>query len=197
MKSFQKIAFVLITSLALMSCSDEDPILIEDDSLMCDESTSEFQSLFQSMINDGHEDRVFLDTRFHEYSFSLTADKEVCKIGYQSIPEIESTPYLIEIVDNSSNSTIYSDSHVFSSNNTSFATPSSTINLKSGVSYTLKRIQTNYGQYISSTIGRMAMQDSMNFPYTNGVMTITGSNFHQGDGPMFDVAVPYIDLILR
>ena len=197
MKSIQKIAFVLFTSLALMSCSDEDPILNEDDSGLCDESTSEFQSLFQTMINDGYEDKLFIDTEIHEYSFTLSADKEVCKIGYQSLPGIETTPYLIEIIDSSSNTTLYSDSHVFLSNNTSYVIPSTTINLAAGIPYTIKRVQTDWGMYITNTIGRVARQDSMKFPYTNGVITITNSNFFQNGGPLLNVAIPYIDLILR
>jgi len=197
MKSIQKIAFVLFLSIALMSCSDEDPIPVDDPSVSCDESTSDFQNLFQSMITSGHEDKLFIDTEIHEYTFTLSADKEVCKIGYQSLPEIETTPYLIEIVDSSSNTILYSDSHVFSSDNTSYITPSTTINLKAGVPYTLKRTQTDWGMYITYTIGRVARQDTMNFPYNDGIMTIINSKFHQNGGPLLNTAVPYIDLILR
>ncbi len=192
MKILKSIAFVFLSSMIIFSCCSSD----EPESI-CDESTSEFQSLFQSMIASGHSDDVTFDTEIHEYTFVLSADKELCKIGYQSVDEIESTAYLMEIVDNSSNTTIYSDSHVFSSSNNSYVTPSTTIELKSGVSYSIKRIQTDWDPYISYTIGRLARKETMAFPYSSGIMTITGADFYQNGGPLTDMAVPYIDLIFR
>ena len=188
---------VLFTLLAFIGCSDEDPILVEDTSTSCKDSTFNFQNLFQSLVTSGYEDKLFIDTEIHEYTFTLSEDKEVCEIGYQSFQDIASTPYLIEIIDTSSNTIMYSDSHVFSSNNTSYVTPSSVINLKAGVPYTIKRIQTDWGMYITNTIGRVAMNDTMNFPYTDGVITITNSKFHQNGGPLYDTAIPYIELTFR
>ena len=90
------------------------------------------------------------------------------------------------------------DPTVFCDNSTSdFQTPSATINLVAGTSYTIKRIQTNWGNNIGNTIGRLATTNTMSFPYTYGIMTITGSNFHQNGGPAIDFGVPYIDIIFK
>jgi hypothetical protein len=127
----------------------------------------------------------------------LSATKEVCEIGYQSQSGVATTPYVIEIVDNTTTNTIYTGSHIFSATGTSYVTPSATINLVAGTSYTIKRIQTNWGANIGNTIGRLATNNAMRFPYTNGIMTITGSNFHQNGGPAIDFGVPYIDIIFK
>lgn len=187
---YSKIYLLLLFSISIASCEDDI------DSKTCDNSSSEFQSIFQSLVSNGHTDTETYDSEIHEYSFSLTSNKDVCKIGYQSQPAMSSTDYIIEIVDNSTGSIIYSDNHRFSSTQTSYITPSSPINLKSGVSYTVRRIQTLWGNNIGNTIGRIAMKHNMSFPYSNGIMTITGSKFYQNGGPSINGAVPYIDLIL-
>ena len=179
----------------------------------CDHSSSSFQSIFQSMILNEHTDEVFFDTEIHEYSFVLLEDKEVCEIGYQSQPAISSALYLIEIIDSATGTTIYDGNHNFSSSETSFVTPTSTINspfaapvvsmidLQSGVTYTLRRtllLDNANGQFIN-LIGRVARKGEMSFPYTEGTMTITSANFYQatpsGGGSLLNYAVPYIDLI--
>lgn len=186
------LGMIVFTCIIQFSCSKS-----VDELSLCDSSTSDFQTLFQNMINNGYTEKVTFDTEIHEYTFEVSADKEICKIGYQSDPDIASTAYVIELIDNSSNTTIYSDSHVFSSTNTSYVAPTSTVILQSGISYTIRRIQTNWGPYISYTVGRIARNTTMDFPYSNGVLTITSANFYQNGGPILDAAVPYIDLILK
>lgn len=175
----------------LQQCDDEDiPV-------SCNNTTSEFQSIYKNMLTSGYEDDISFDTEIHEYTFTLSADREVCLIGYQSQPEISSTPYLIEIVDNSKNVIIYSNSHTFSSTTTSYVIPTATINLQSGLSYTIRRIQTNWGTNIGNTIGRFVRNSSMNFPYSFGIMTITSAGFYQNGGTLRENGVPFIDLILK
>ncbi len=183
--------FSAIFFLALISpgCKNDDP--------PCDYSNSEFQTLYQSLISSGYTDATSYDTEIHEYTFTLSENKEVCEIGYQSQPGIKSTPYIIEISDDQANSLIYSDSHVFSSNETSYVEPTSPIFLQAGISYTIRRIQTHWDGNIGNVIGRLARKDSMNFPYTNGIVTITGANFYQNGGPLVDMGIPYIDLIFK
>ena len=184
---------MLILVLGIVSCTPDDG----DPTVFCDNSTSDFQTLYQNTIIAGHSDNVTYDTEIHEYTFMLSASQEVCEIGYQSQPGIANTPYVIEIVDNTTTNTIYTGSHIFSSTGTSYATPSATINLVAGTSYTIKRIQTNWGNNIGNTIGRLATTNTMSFPYTYGIMTITGSKFHQNGGPAIDFGVPYIDIIFK
>ena len=162
----------------------------------CLATTSEFSDLFDATLQNNHVDMVTMDTEIHEYTFVLANDKEVCKIGYQSHPDLSTTPYEIEIVDGSNNQ-IYSASHTFSSTQTSYVDPVSTIDLQAGVSYTIRRIQTNWGQYIDRTIGRMSTGNNMSFPYTEGDLTITGSNFYTGGNANANFGIPFIDLIFK
>jgi hypothetical protein len=165
----------------------------------CDTISSEFQTIFQNMIANGHTEEVTYDTEIHEYTFTLSANREVCMIGYQSQPAISSTAYKIEIIDNSTSTIIYSDNHIFSSTKTSYVTLTSTTILLLGTSYTIRRtiLLSNANRQFGNIIGRIASKRPMNFPYSNGIMTITNANFYQNGGPLADFGVPYIDLIFR
>ncbi|MCM4173952.1 hypothetical protein DHD32_21000 [Arenibacter sp. TNZ] len=185
---------ILILVFGFISCSPDDNNVPDSD---CDNSTSEFQTLYQNMITSGHTDTVTYDTEIHEYTFELSTTEEVCGIGYQSQPGIATTPYVIEIVESNTTTIIYSGSHTFSDTATSYVTPTAIISLQAGTSYTIKRIQTNWGASIGNTIGRMATNNAMSFPYTNGSMTITSSKFHQNGGTAIDFGVPYIDIIFN
>ena len=171
--------------------------MTDDGNTICDNTSSDFQDLYQSMVTAGYTDDVTYDTEIHEYTFVLTATKELCEIGYQSQPGVATTPYVMEVVDNSTATTIYSDSHTFSSTTTSYVTLTSTVILQANTSYTIKRIQTNWAPNIGNTIGRLARRSSMTFPYSYGIMTITAADFHQNGGPLTNLGVPYIDIILR
>lgn len=179
--------FFVVITLLVSSCVKNPPV-------SCSNSPSDFQTLYQSMITNGHDDFQSFDTEIHEYTFTLSASREVCEIGYQSQPDMGTTPYQIEIFNNATNAIIYSDAHFFSITATSYVNPSTTIILQSGVSYTVRRIQTGWGGNIGNTIGRFASKSVMDFPYNNGIMTITSANFYQRGGPLPNKGIPYIDL---
>lgn len=185
---FKKIIYFVCISVSISSCTDDDITPV------CDGGNIDFVSLYASVIQSGAADKNFLDTEIHEYTFVLSQTKNVCKIGYQSHADIASTPYQIEIVDSSA-TVVYSGSHIFSSSEASYVSPNSTVTLHANMPYTIRRIQTNWGNYITNTIGRVAISPTMNFPYTFGIMTITGSNFYQNGGPSVNAAVPCIALI--
>lgn len=195
MKIIKPVLILMMVTLFFTACNKKDEMDSEVETT-CDNSTSEFQSLFQGLVNAGYDDEITMDTEIHEYTFQLSADMEICQIGYQSQTELATTAYLIEIVDNDNSTTIYSDSHVFSDTNISYVSPTSAINLQANTSYTVKRVQTNY-TLVTHTIGRLAMKSTMDFPYTEGMMTITSSNFHNNSAPATDIAIPYIDLVLK
>jgi hypothetical protein len=182
---------ILILTFGILSCTSNNDETVDNN------TTSDFQLLFQNLINSNYTDEVTFDTEIHEYTFVLSTNKEISKIGYQSQPGIATTPYLMEIVDNSTSNIIYSGAHIFSSTETSYRTPHSVINLQAGVSYTIKRIQINWGNNIENTIGRLIMNTPMSFPYTHGIVTITSTNFHQNGGPIKDIAIPFIDFIFK
>lgn len=192
MKIFKNLCLLLALASIFMACKKED-----DDGFVttskCVGGNADFNALYLSLIESNHTDDVTADTEIHEYTFTLSEDKEVCEIGYQSQPEIESAPYTIEIIDSVNNTVLYSAQHLFSSKTTSFTQPSTALNLKAGTAYTLRRIQTDYGT-ITNTIGRLAFKNQMDFPYSLGIITITSSRFDQNGGPLLNWGIPYIDL---
>ena len=164
---------------------------------VCDSSTTNFKTIFNSLVTTTYTDEVTMDLEIHEYTFEISSDREICEIGYQSHPNIETLPYTIEIYDNTNNVSIYSDDHVFSSINTSYINPSQPINLVANVSYTIRRTQTNWVPLITNTIGRMAYKTTMAFPYTEGPLTITSSFFGDssiGTWPL-NYGLPFIDIV--
>jgi hypothetical protein len=95
---------------------------------------------------------------------------------------------------------VYSGGHQFSSTDISYVTPNSQINLQSGVHYTLNRIQTNWGQYITETIGHIVKTEQSDYPISYGSLTITESNFHDyGSSSSWQKfkALPRVDLVFN
>lgn len=197
MKSIQKIVPFVLLSFIFIACEDDDPVTVQPPAPICANVPSDFQSLFDSLASAGYTDEVTLDTEIHAYTFTLSVDKEVCQIGYQSHHDSAATPYVIELVDPSTNTILYSHPHVFSGDSVSYVEPSASLKLKGGLTYTLRRIQTNWRPYVGNTIGQILWKDTMDFPYTHGVMTITGAEFEYTPGSLTNWAIPYIDLIFK
>lgn len=173
---------------------DKDEETIVNNSLQCDSSNTTFNQLYNNLANTSpNQDQTTMDLETHTYTFEVLADKTICKIGYQSLPTFNSTPYLIEIYDNTSSSLLYSGSNTFSSTSTSYVsiTP---IQIVVGHSYTIKRIQTNWNGKIGNTIGRL-VSGSLSFPVTFGDLKITGSSFYGTGGPADNWGIPYIDIV--
>jgi hypothetical protein len=193
MKDLKVIFLVFLYLSFILSCKTIEEINT------CDESNSPFQSLFLMAATSGLEERISIDTEVHEYSFELTADKTLCKIGYQSQQDDPSVPYIIELYDNDANTLMYSEPHTFSRDQTSYIIPGGRIRLFAGTSYTVRRIQTNWGNDIGNTIGRVVVdwENMLSFPFQYDEMTITGSGFYQNGGPLSGYAIPYIDLIFE
>jgi len=191
----KKTALLLLTILLFNSCNSDNETEPEINTI-CDNTYSEFQTIFSNLIADSYINVVTMDHLTHEYTFKVSSQKEVCELGYQSYPEIEIKPYLIEIYDNTNSRLIYNDEHIFSSDSTSYAMPSETITLQPNISYTISRTQNNWNSNIVNVIGRMAYKTTMEFPYSVGDLTITSSNFHSGDfGSLPNNALPFIDII--
>jgi hypothetical protein len=139
---------------------------------------SDFQHLYNQLIKPNNKPRVSWDTEVHSYTFILNTDKKVALFGYQSQKELKNTDYLIEIIRNSDSAVIYSDGHQFNDTKISYVAPSYPVNLQSGVAYTLKRIQTNWTQYITETIGHIIRTEESDYPLQYGALTITETDFH-------------------
>ncbi len=185
-----KYFLISILSLTLISCKKDK----------LDTKNSDFQNIYNDFIGMRNKQDMSFDAIVHSYTFTLSENKSITSIGYQSHPNLSSTDYLIEIINNVDSSIVYSAGHQFSSTAISYVTPASPINLQSGVSYTLSRIQTNYTQYVTDRIGHLVPTEESDYPVSYGVLTITETN-HGDNGEMNDWAkyhsLPRIDIVLE
>lgn len=186
---FNLLTIALLFS-CMTACGDDDEGIID-----CPNANSPFQLLYNDLVSNNYDDSRFMDTEIHEYTFELSAAAEICKIGYQSEADIATTPYTMKIID-SNGAEVYAGDHVFSAAGTSYASLNQNVSLNADKLYTIQRIQTNWNGNIGNTIGRMVRQTNMTFPYTQGILTITGANFYQNGGPGNDLGIPYIDMML-
>ena len=172
----------------------------------CSTTSSDFQSIFNNILTSVpmHDDYVTMDLTTHEYSFTMLANKNICKIGYQGNANLfaANVAYTIEIYDNTASMVVYSGNHLFNSAFTDYVTPTgATVVLQNGHSYTIKRITPNYLGNIGNTIGRICRYNTGGLPSasitTGAFMQITGSNFYGTGGPLPSFGIPYIDIIFQ
>lgn len=193
----------LLLAISIVSCTPNPTPTPTPTPLACATTSSDFQSLYSATLasNSVFTNITTMDLVTHEYTFTLSANKNVCSIGYQGNATLfsASIPYTIEIYDNTSSSMTYTGNHLFNSAFTDYVTPLSTVNLVAGHSYTIRRKATNYLSNIGNTIGRIIRFSPAlpSYPYTSGVLTITGSNFYGSGGPVLNYGIPYIDMILQ
>jgi len=167
--------------------------------IACDTSNTVFHQLYSNLVNTSPNlDDVTFDLETHSYTFEVTAPATICTVGYQSLPNFNTTPYLIEIVNNTSGVTEYSGSHLFSATTTSYVAINPVV-LVVGDSYTIRRIQTNWNGNIVNTIGRLVYNPNgnLNFPIVNGILKITGSSFYGTGGPDNNWSLPFIDIVFQ
>jgi len=195
MKSTLKTIGLLITlGVTLVSCSTgTTPVPVP----ACSSTNTIFNQLYNNVVAlPGYQNTVTYDTEIHEYTFTFSQTKTICSIGYQSQPAIAAVPYKMEIIDNNTNTVIYSGNHVFSSANTSYVSISPTL-IIANQSYTVRRtmLLANAGNNFANIIGRVVNQPGalVSFPQSFGIMTITGANFYQNGGPLVNRGIPYID----
>ncbi len=190
MKFTIKSSLLILISIALISCKKGK----------FKTNNSDFQHIYNDLIKRGHKADVTWDAEVHSYTFVLNENKTIKSFGYQSQSSLSSTEYLIEIINNTDSSIVYSGGHLFSSTDISYVTPNSQINLQSGVHYTLNRIQTNWGEYITETIGHIVRTEQSDYPLSYGSLTITETSFHDydnsGSWQKFK-ALPRVDLVFN
>lgn len=191
---YTNLLFALLAITAfLSSCKKNNNTQVVPTSCTTPTNTSDFQNIF------GAGGTRTWDFEVHSYSFKVASNKTICKIGYESDPNVGSSPYTIRIKDGST--IIYSAPHVFTVGATSYVTPTSTINLVPGTTYTIERVHTHVPSHAEYSIGRVKPMSS--FPATSGGMTITGVNFYcanahtNGPYPSSNIYVPFIDIIFQ
>jgi hypothetical protein len=200
MKQSIKLLVILLVSLLLTNCSSDTKTVASN----CDSSSSEFQSIF------GIGGTVSYDFDVHSYDFVLSQNKTICKIGYQSATYNVSNPYIIKILQGST--VIYSQPHLFNDTAISYVTPTSTINLSAGITYTIERWQTNSGLDNLQNVG--LIKTGTTFPASSSFMSVVSSDFYFDSSyinPILstpngtiapntsgvDLAIPFIDIIFK
>jgi hypothetical protein len=177
MKNSQ-IAIITILFLSFfVSCSDTNDK--KQQVSVCDSSNTEFQQLYNQLIV-ANDNSITTDAETHAYIFEVTSQKNICSIGYQSLPAMAAIPYLIEIHDNTSNTALYSGESLFSSSTTSYVSVGS-IPLVVGHTYTVKRTPTNLGGNIANAIGRVVINpnNDFTFPLAMGSLKIINARFNE------------------
>ncbi|MCC7522085.1 MAG: hypothetical protein IT220_10660 [Flavobacteriaceae bacterium] len=171
----------------------------------CITTGTDFQGIYAATLasNSSYDNYTTMDLVTHEYTFTMLANKTVCQIGYQGNANLyaSSIAYNIEIYDNTNSVMIYTGSHLFNSASTDYVVPSSSINLISGNSYTIRRIASNYLGNIGNTIGRIARYNGAPLPsatvLSGSFMQITSSNFYGTGGPVPNFGIPFIDIVFQ
>jgi hypothetical protein len=163
----------------------------------CNTTNTDFNQLYNEAVAlPSHQDTNGFETEIQEYSFTFSETKTICSIGYQSQPATANVPYLIKIINNTTNTVLYNKSHIFSSENTSYISINPVV-IKKNQSYTIRRtlLLQDVGGENAALTGRVVTQNGgpIAFPKTFGLLTITGSNFNHNGGTYVNTGIPYID----
>lgn len=197
-------------SIMFVNCSkDFDDTLAKSTVVNCDESNTEFQNSYNNiLLSPNSHETVSMDLEVHEISVSVSSAKNICKIGYQSQHSDTTIPYTIEVFDNTNNQLIYSGSHLFLQNTTSYVTPNYPITFQPNTSYSIKRTQSNIILNLSDVLGKyIYAYDNTDpalvvtiLPITFGDLTIESSSFYDTSNTNPDRyfnTLPYIDIVFE
>jgi hypothetical protein len=181
----KKIVLGIFILIGVISCNrDDDNDNDLETEAICDYSNTSFNHLYNNLVNSSsNQDETTIDLETHSLNFEVSENKIICGIGHQSLTFFDTTPYLIEISDNTSNTLLYSDSHISSSSSSSSYISITPIDIEIDHSYAIKRIQLDRNGNIGNTIGKIVHRN-LNFPKTLGELTITGSSFYGTGGPV-------------
>jgi hypothetical protein len=187
-------AILLLILIAVSGCHKNNNL---QPTGLCDTSNTVFNQLYNNLnTNPANINDTAIDLNVHAYTFQITSPETICKIGYQNLSPTNTQPYLIEIYDSTTNTLLYSGSHIFSATNTSYVSINP-ITLNVGNSYTIKRTQT----IVTTTldlIGRVTRNLNLQaiFPVTFGNFKITSSSFSSSSFQP-NVVLPYIDIVFE
>lgn len=164
----------------------------------CNTTNTLFQQIYNNVVAiPGNSNLVTMDSDVHGYNFTVSTNKTICSIGYQSQPAVATQLYKIEIIDNTTSTTLYNFSTTFSSTTTSYVSVPN-ISVVPGHSYTIKRTLLNSLGNVTNTVGRLVTSSTYNlsFPYTVGDMSITGADFGT-TSVSTTFGIPFIDIVFQ
>jgi hypothetical protein len=198
----KKLGTLALLAIALASCSPSNPPLPLPPPSACNTVGTDFQNLYAATLSSNalYDNYLTMDLVTHEYTFTVSTNKTVCTLGYQGNATLfaSSIPYTMEIYNNTTSTMVYSGNIVFNSASTDYQ-PITPTPLVAGNSYTIRRNANNYLGNIGNTIGRICRKNAgpNQYPATNGVLTITTSNFYGTGGPVPNYGIPNIDIVFQ
>ena len=167
--------FLLVTAVLIIgpSCSGGfSPPVVDP----CSTIDTPLQNSLTAIKASGQAENVTYDTEIHSYAFKMSVAGKICSIGYQSNPaHTNMVSYKMEISNNSG--VIYTENMAFNSSQLSFvAIPP--VALLANTVYVIRRT-TLPSVNVVNRIGSVVANAGTNyFPYTNGIITITSSQFY-------------------
>ncbi|MEW5676612.1 hypothetical protein ABGT15_09890 [Flavobacterium enshiense] len=202
----KKVSVFLGLFLVLVSCSDQDDVTTARQTV-CNSESTEFQQIYSQIAgNPLSLEQISIDTEVHGYTFMISSEKTICRVGYQSNHTDAARPYTIEIVNEANNTVIYSGSHVFSQTAMSYVSLNATVTLQPNVFYTIRRIQTDWGGNAFNVCGKILRLGDGNFGYASFLplntseMTITGAVFYDNgslDPTINSYVLPCLDIVFE
>lgn len=187
--------FIVFIS-SLTSCNNQSTVI--QPAQGCNTTNTGFSSVYaQVLARPGSNEYVMMDLPTHQYTFSINANKTICKIGYQAEASFAAAgkSYEIKIV-NAAGATIYTGTHRFQSNAMDYQTITP-VQLMAGQNYTIKRTPLNYSTVREMTGTLIEYQQPFSFPVSANGFTIVKAEF--GD-PSFWYAgfgIPKIDIVFQ
>ena len=160
----------------------------------CNTTNTLFHQIYNNVVaTPGNIDLVTMDLDVHAYDFTVSTNKTICGVGYQSQPAVSGQLYKIEIIDNTTSTTLYNFSTTFSTTTSYVSVPN--ISVIPGHSYTIRRTLMNDLGNVMNRIGKLVTSSTYTipFPYTVGDLTITQANFGTISVPS-NFGLPFIDI---
>ena len=161
----------------------------------CNTTNTLFHQIYNNVVaTPGNIDLVTMDLDVHAYDFTVSTNKTICGVGYQSQPAVSGQQlYKIEIIDNTTSTTLYNFSTTFSTTTSYVSVPN--ISVIPGHSYTIRRTLMNDLGNVMNRIGKLVTSSTYTipFPYTVGDLTITQANFGTISVPS-NFGIPFIDI---
>ena len=161
----------------------------------CNTTNTLFHQIYYNVVAiPGNTELITMDSDVHGYDFTVSSNKTICGVGYQSQPAVSGQYYKIEIIDNTTSTTLFNTFSTFNSTTTSYISVPN-ITVVPGHSYTIKRTLMNDLGNVTNTVGRLVTSStySISFPYTVGDLTITQANFGTVSVPS-NFGIPFIDI---
>ena len=160
----------------------------------CNTTNTLFHQIYNNVVAaPGNVELNTMDSYVHGYNFTVSTNKIICGVGYQSQPAVASQLYKIEIIDNTTSTTLYNFSTTFSTTTSYVSVPN--ISVIPGHSYTIRRTLMNDLGNVMNRIGKLVTSSTYTipFPYTVGDLTITQANFGTVSVPS-NFGLPFIDI---